>query len=175
MNKCIEYEKYFFDYIDNVLSSEKHQKYEAHIALCTICGAALKQHKKYSLLITQKKEAETTPNEYSLRLQAKLKSFILASRKDSLLDDLGLISLEQIGETFSLNLYQMDELRKCREVIRLNKDYYIKKEDIISILQHISTETRQRVRMDINNPAFIMRQHIKDLQEMHILENINNN
>ena len=149
MPECFEYEKYFFDFTDNILTEKTDKSYKKHLKKCSFCSAEFKTHEQYQGII-QAKQQEKSPDEFSLRLQHRFKSLQQEEKKNSLLEEFGLVSINEMVKMFHLTQNEKTLLENSEKTVRLNKDLYLEKKHIIEVMKNIK-ETLEFTDLDWQN------------------------
>ncbi|MCG8568888.1 MAG: hypothetical protein MJB14_01990 [Spirochaetes bacterium] len=157
MNKCLEYEKYFFDYIDEQLSSNKEKDFLEHLKNCNFCQDQLEQHKKYSQLIAKTHLENPVAQELTVRLNKRIAGLKVQREQNILLKELGLISLQQLVEILSLTDHQLEELKQSSAIIRIRQEFYIKKGAAKDLLIKILESNQQQVNSELLKDSDLMR------------------
>lgn len=145
MYKCAEYEKYFHDFNDNILSAQKREEYEKHLHSCEVCREELRLHKKYLERAQEEILKEVIPDDISIRFKNKLEYTKQEAVKARTIGALGLLPLDEVADVFELNKEQIDTLIDSPDVIRIRKIYYIKKESALDVILELLQETSGQV------------------------------
>jgi hypothetical protein len=142
MSECIEYGKYFFDFIDGVISDEKKAYYSDHKDLCSYCTDMYRLHLLYKAASDEFKTMYCIPEETDARLIKNLSALKKSEKRNAIIDAIGLISINELIDIFELD---EDEERKLMEnefTFRIKKEFYIKKENLRDVLSGLSSENK---------------------------------
>ena len=69
---CAKYEKYFHDYLDDILSLPKTRDYKAHLERCSYCGGVFRQHVEYRKSLDAIARRANPPKGADLRFKGRL-------------------------------------------------------------------------------------------------------
>jgi hypothetical protein len=72
MMKCNEYDKYFHDYADGVLSLPKKRDYKGHIDGCVWCAEMLQRNERYLKYLSAISSSAKMPSGADLRFRGRL-------------------------------------------------------------------------------------------------------
>lgn len=73
MIECIEYKKYFHDYVDEVLSPLKQSDYQVHIDRCSFCTKILHRNERYREQLNAIAPPAELPSGTDLRFKGRLR------------------------------------------------------------------------------------------------------
>jgi hypothetical protein len=82
MKKCSEYEKYFHDYVDEVLSQQKQRDYKDHVDRCSFCTGMLQQDERYRDSFEASTKSADLPSGLDLRFKGRFRFMQLEELAD---------------------------------------------------------------------------------------------
>jgi hypothetical protein len=150
MNNCHEYDLYFFDYIDDLLSLNKRNEYKSHLITCGFCKLQYESHIEYKKMTCELSKQYHSTTDIKTRLLNKIENEKNEQKRDKLLDQIGLISIKEISDIFELDELAERKIIEHQYVVRIMKDFYIKKENLNELITNLFSEIGEDKKLNVS-------------------------
>jgi hypothetical protein len=150
MNNCHEYDLYFFDYIDDLLSLNKRDEYKSHLITCGFCKRQYESHIEYKKMTCELSKQYHSTIDIKTRLLNKIENEKNEQKRDKLLDQIGLISIKEISDIFELDELTERKIIEHQYVVRIMKDFYIKKENLNELITELFSEIGEDKKLNVS-------------------------